>query len=187
MSTSRYTVDPELKAIAEHQLAELSARRADAPPKLVTTVRSDALQNLQLRARVEGHSFLADEPMPKGGHDAGPAPLRYFLGGLVMCHQVWFIKAAVRRGIEIVTLAGEISAFSGAMVPHGAEDLGRPLSRFVYGMTMDSPNDPAEVREAAEEGLRFCPAMATVLQSTPLALTLTLNGSVVHEHTYGRR
>jgi len=187
VTTKHYTVDPDLTGIAERQLADLEARRPDAPPKLVTTVRSDALQNLQLRATVEGHSFIADEPMAKGGHDAGPAPLRYFLGGLVMCHQVWFIKAAVRRKIEIVTLSGAISAFSGALESTSDEALGRPLSRFDYDMTVESPAAVDQVREAVEEALRFCPAMATVLQATPLRLTLTLGGEQVHARTYGGR
>lgn len=183
-----YWVSPELTGIAERQLADLAARAADAPPKLVTTVRSDALQNLQLRATVEGHSFIADEPMAKGGHDAGPAPLRYFLGGLVMCHQVWFIKAAVRRDIEIRQLFGAISAFSGALVAgEDDDDLGRPLSRFDYDVTVESPAPVDQVREAVEEALRFCPAMATVLRSTPVRLTLTLGGEPVHAHTYGAR
>jgi uncharacterized OsmC-like protein len=43
---------------------------------------------------VEGHNFISDEGEEAGGHDAGPAPLRYFLGGIMMCHQVWCVKSA---------------------------------------------------------------------------------------------
>lgn len=187
MSTSRYSVDADLKALAERQLAALFARGIDDEPKLVTTVQVEALQNLQLRATVEGHSFVSDEPMPKGGHDAGPAPLRYFLGGLVMCHQVWFIKAAVRRGLEIEKLSGEISAFSGSMVPVDSGHPGRPLNRFDYRINVVSPNTPGELLDATDEAVRFCPAMATVLLSTPMRLSLTVNGDGLHERTYGTR
>jgi uncharacterized OsmC-like protein len=72
-------------------------------------VNCKALHGLQFRATVEGHSFIADEGDEAGGHDAGPAPLRYFLAGIMMCHQVWCVKSAALFDIQLNRLEGEIS------------------------------------------------------------------------------
>ena len=86
-------VRSSLKAVVEKQLADRSAPSSQAQ-RPVTTVKSKALHDLQFRATVEGHSFISDEGDHMGGHDAGPAPMRYFLAGVMMCHQVWCVKNA---------------------------------------------------------------------------------------------
>ena len=89
-----FKVEANLKEIAGRQLSQRRARKEGEPRRPVTTVHCKALHGLQFRATVEGHSFISDEGDEAGGHDAGPAPLRYFLAGIMMCHQVWCVKSA---------------------------------------------------------------------------------------------
>jgi hypothetical protein len=96
-----FKVDANLKEIATRQLTQRRARREGEPQRPVTTVKSKALHGLQFRAMVEGHNFISDESDEAGGHDAGPAPLRYFLGGIMMCHQVWCVKSAAVADVQI--------------------------------------------------------------------------------------
>ena len=77
-----FKVEVNLKEIASKQLTQRAARKEGAPRRPVTTVNCKALHGLQFRAQVEGHSFISDEGDEAGGHDAGPAPLRYFLAGI---------------------------------------------------------------------------------------------------------
>src|SRR5512143_4063087 len=106
-----YKVDPVLKSIAGKQLTQRRARKPGEAVRPVTTVHSKALYGLQFRATVEGHSFISDEGDEVGGHDAGPAPLRYFLAGTMMCHQVWCVKSAAVADVRLDRLEGEISGF----------------------------------------------------------------------------
>ena len=89
-----FKVEANLKEIASRQLTQRRARKEGEPRRPVTTVHCKALHGLQFRATVEGHSFISDEGDEAGGHDAGPAPLRYFLAGIMMCHQVWCVKSS---------------------------------------------------------------------------------------------
>src|SRR3990172_13061656 len=107
------SINPSLKQIVQHQLEERGARSPEKPPRPVTTVKSKALHDLQFRATVEGHSFISDERESSGGCDAGPAPLRYFLAGVMMCHQVWCVKSAVLVDVRLDRLRGGVSGFLG--------------------------------------------------------------------------
>src|SRR3954467_14851162 len=103
-----FKIAEHLKELAERQLHE-RAKPAEGPPRPVTTVKSRGLQGLQFRATVEGHSFISDEGGRMGGTDAGPAPLRYFLAGIMMCHQVWTVKSAAVLELQIDRLESEIA------------------------------------------------------------------------------
>src|SRR6478672_228035 len=104
-------IKPGLRAYVEHQLAEQQTPELEGEERPFTTIRSKALYNLQFRATVEGHSFVSDERESASGNDAGPAPMRYFLGGAMMCHQVWCVKSAALAGVPIERLECEIRGY----------------------------------------------------------------------------
>src|SRR5439155_15331465 len=106
-----FKVEANLKEIATRQLTQRGASKEGEARRPVTTVDCKALHGLQFRATVEGHSFISDEGDEAGGHNAGPAPLRYFLAGIMMCHQVWCVKSAAVADVELSRLEGEISGY----------------------------------------------------------------------------
>ncbi len=176
-------IHPRLKGLVERQLAERAAPRPDRAERPVTTVRSRALHDLQFRATVEGHEFLSDEREESGGSDAGPAPLRYFLGGVMMCHQVWCVKTAALRDVPIDRLECEISGY----VERGAQgsDDGRGFSRATYRVDLDSSAPPEAIQEVVDRAAKGCASFVTFARSAPIDLTLVLNGAIVYEHRYG--
>ncbi len=95
------SINPNMKQLVQRQLEERGTRTAGQPVRPVTTVKSKALHDLQFRASVEGHVFISDERESAGGTDAGPAPLRYFLAGIMMCHQVWCVKSAALADVRL--------------------------------------------------------------------------------------
>ena len=98
-----FKVEANLKEIATRQLTQRRARKEGEARRPVTTVNCKALHGLQFRATVEGHSFISDEGDEAGGHDAGPAPLRYFLAGIMMCHQVWCVKSSAVADVQLIS------------------------------------------------------------------------------------
>lgn len=125
-------VDPHLKEVVRKQLEERSDRVGPAKRPL-TTVKGTALLDLQFRAQVEGHSFISDERQSAGRHDAGPAPMRYFVAGLMLCHKVWVVKTAALMDLQLERLEGEISWYAD-----------EPIPRIVYTVTIDSANSDAD-------------------------------------------
>jgi uncharacterized OsmC-like protein len=183
--TMALRVDPGLKEIVRKQLSERSAP-SNEPPRPVTNVKSRALFDLQFRATVEGHEFISDEREEGGGHDAGPAPLRYFLGGIMMCHQVWTVKSSTVMDVTLEELEGEISGYVERGAPAGAAtDEGRGFARVTFTVSVQSPNTPDEVIKVVTEASRRCAAFVTVARSTPIDVTIVHNGKTIEERKYG--
>ena len=181
-----FKVDPILKEIAGKQLTQRRARKTGEAMRPVTTVRSKALYGLQFRATVEGHSFISDEGDEVGGHDAGPAPLRYFLAGTMMCHQVWCVKSAALIDVQLDRLEGEISGYLEPGTGDTEQEVARGFGRIAYTVTVDSPNPPAAIQSIVESATRRCPAFVTVARSTPIDLTIIHNDVNLGERRYGK-
>jgi uncharacterized OsmC-like protein len=174
-------VSPRIRQVAEKQLVEREPRQQ--PTKPVTTVKGSALHDLQLRAVVEGHSFISDEAAHGGGHDAGPAPLRYFLAGAMMCHQVWTIKSAALASIALTALDGEIAGYVGPTVDDPRTDA-VTFVRISFGVSINSDAPDEAIIAVVDEAARRCPAFSTLARSTPIDLRLEHNGTLIHTQTY---
>ena len=182
-----FKVEPNLKEIATRQLAQRRARKEGEPQRPVTTVNCKALHGLQFRATVEGHSFISDEGGEAGGHDAGPAPLRYFLAGIMMCHQVWCVKSAALDDVELSRLEGEISGYIEAGTGDGERETERGFARITYRVTVESPNPPDAIQSIVEAATRRCPAFVSAARSIPIEVTILHNDKNLGLRTYDRR
>ena len=182
-----FKVEANLKEIASKQLTQRSARKEGAPRRPVTTVNCKALHGLQFRAQVEGHSFLSDEGEEAGGHDAGPAPLRYFLAGIMMCHQVWCVKSAAVADVQLDNLQGEISGFVEAGGSEGGEEKDRGFDLIQYTVTIQSPNGADKIQAIIDAATRRCPAFASASRSIPVELTIQHNEQNLGMKIYDRR
>src|ERR1043166_1553865 len=180
-----FKVEPYLKELATRQIAQRSARKEGEPQRPVTTVQCKALHGLQFRATVEGHSFISDEV--HGGHDAGPAPLRYFLAGIMMCHQVWCVKSAAVAEVQLDRLAGEISGFIEAGGGDADQEVARGFDLIKYPVTVESPGAADAVHGIVDAATRRCPAFVSAARSIPIELTIVHNGQNRGAKTYDRR
>jgi uncharacterized OsmC-like protein len=168
-----FHIDPRLKGIVERQLAERSGRTGPAE-RPTTTVKGTALMDLQFRAQVEGHSFIADERESSGGHDAGPAPMRYFIAGIMFCHKVWTVKKAALMDLQLDRLEGEIAWWNDV-----------PIPRIVYKVFVDSGHSDDDIRTIVEDGAARCNAFKAIERAARIELTLEHNGKKILERTYG--
>jgi uncharacterized OsmC-like protein len=175
------SINPKLKQLVQRQLEERSTRTPGQPERPVTTVKSKALHDLQFRASVEGHHFISDERESSGGTDAGPAPLRYFLAGVMMCHQVWCVKSAALADVKLENLEGEISGY----VARGDSPRKGGFERAAFTVTIDSPSPTEEVKKLVARASEQCNAFVTFARGARIDLTLMHNGHKVDEHTYG--
>jgi uncharacterized OsmC-like protein len=179
-------VNPRLKAYAEGQLSGQHGPKPGAPERPFTTIQSKALHNLQLRATVEGHGFLSDEREDACGNDAGPAPMRYFLAGVMMCHQVWTIKSAVIEGVQLDRLECEMRGFLERASDGPSPDGARGLSRVGYTVNIDSPASADQVWSVVDLATTRCPAFVTFARAARVDLELVHNGERLGERSYGK-
>lgn len=166
-------INPHIKDVAQRQVAERSGRVGPSE-RALTTVKGTALGDLQFRAQVEGHSFISDERQSVGGRDAGPAPMRYFLSGVMLCHKVWMVKTAALKDLELGSLEGEISWYNNV-----------PIPRIVYRITIESGHSDDDIREVVEGGAKGCVAFKTMERAARIEVTATHNGVIVLEKVYG--
>src|SRR5262245_31842221 len=176
-----FKVEPNLKEIALRQLTQRRARKEGEPQRPVTTVRCKALHGLQFRAMVEGHNFISDEGEEAGGTDAGPAPLRYFLAGIMMCHQVWCVKSAALADVRLDNLEGEISGY----LAQGDSARKGGFERATFTVTVDSPSPSEEVKKIVARASERCASFVTFARAARIELNLMHNGQKVDERTYG--
>jgi uncharacterized OsmC-like protein len=174
-------INPELKQIVQRQLEERGARTPGQPERPVTTVKSKALHDLQFRASVEGHHFISDERESSGGTDTGPAPLRYFLAGVMMCHQVWCVKNAALEEVRLDKLEGEISGY----VARGDSARKGGFERATFTVSIDSPSSTEQVKKIVARASDQCTAFVTFARAARIDLTLMHNGTKVDERSYG--
>ncbi len=175
------SINSNMKQLVQQQLEE-RGKRKPGPVRPVTTVQSKALHDLQFRASVEGHVFISDERESAGGTDAGPAPLRYFLAGVMMCHQVWCVKGAALADVKLDGLEGEISGYlaggDGTRARGGFE-------RATFTVTVNSASPPEAIKKIVDQASERCAAFVTFARAARIELTLMHNGNKTFEKTYG--
>jgi hypothetical protein len=162
-------IHPRLKQIVKDQLEERGARNPDQPERPITTVSVKALQNLQFRATVEGHSFIMDERESAGGNDAGPAPMRYYAAGIMGSHHVWIVKLAALHELPIDHLEGEFALYG---------------NKVEYTVSVDSPNSDQQMRDLMDELRQTRGSLATMAGGRPVAFTLRHNGEAIMQKVY---
>jgi len=164
-------ISPTLKEIVRNQLEERASRTPEqAEERPTTTVKMKALQNLQFRATVEGHSFILDERESSGGNDAGPAPMRYYAAGIMGSDHVWIVKTAALRDLPLERLEGELALYG---------------HKVVYTVSIDSPNSDDQIRALIDQVRGRAGSLSTRAGGRRVEFTLRHNGETIMENVYG--
>ncbi|MGH7827204.1 MAG: OsmC-related (seleno)protein [Candidatus Binatia bacterium] len=172
-------IDPGVK---EELLERIEKRSREKSPKGgLIKVKSRVIHHMQMKAEADGFAFISDEGENVGGYGAGPAPLRYFLAGVMMCHQVWCVKAAALLDARIESVEGNIG---GHLSPDGAyskEDIENFFEKISYEVAINSPEEPAKIIAVVEKAGLRCPAFGTVNLAVPIDLKVIHNGNIILE------
>lgn len=172
-------IDPGVK---EELLERIEKRSHEKSPQGgLVKVKSRVIHHFQMKAEADGFAFISDEGDRVGGYGAGPAPLRYFLAGVLMCHQVWCVKAAALLDVRLESVEGSIGGHMSAAGAYSKEDVENGFEKISYEVAISSPDEPDKIIAVVEKAGLRCPAFGTVKRAVPIDLKVVHNGKVILE------
>jgi len=111
-----------------------------------------------------------DERKSSGGHDAGPAPMRYYAAGIMGSDHVWLVKTAALMDLALDRLEGEISLFN---------------RKIVYTVFIDSENSDDQILDVVRQTRERRGTFTTLARTTRVELRLVHNGTTIMEQALG--
>jgi uncharacterized OsmC-like protein len=181
----RYRVEEDIAELVRDQLTD-PVRQGGAKP--VVTMSCRAVRRYLMEATVEGHRIVTDEPLHGGGTDLAPAPLRYFVAGVLECMLIWCVKVAAIEQVSITDLSAEAEAYlePGTVGLHALSATepiatGRGFARLELRITVGTDDGTSDERllDVVRKGIRACPSAVTFARSATVELAVTHNGSAL--------
>ncbi len=118
--------------------------------------------------------FVGDEAESRGGQEAGPSPMRYFLSGLAFCIVGWYAKGSAMVGCEINGLEIELRTLLDMRGEHAVGDVPPHPTWIVAETRVKSPSPSDTVLAMVDWGEARCPLASLVRQAIPI------HGRIVH-------
>lgn len=161
-------------------VSELMARRREANEerKLTGTERIDieleGVGNGPFRASKKDWEWIVDEPPERGGTDAAPNPLAYFLSGAVSCLLSHCMLSAIEEGVSIESV--DVTA---RMRYNRAAEVSR-ITEAIYAVRVESEADPEALADLFRRAQAMCYAHNTLgAAGVALRTEVELNGKAL--------
>ena len=141
---------------------------------LLATERADMkiVSGLKFEAHRRQFTFYVDEPPERGGTDAGPSPLAYFIGGAASCLLNQYAMLAMGRNIR---LRGTLSAKA-----NFDRRLGGSFEAIEYEIKLESTASMDEISRISKEALGMCYANNTLRRAgVSITANVSLNGKPI--------
>jgi uncharacterized OsmC-like protein len=123
------------------------------------------------RVRKKDWEWVVDEPPDRGGDNAGPNPLAYFLSGAISCLLSHYMLCAIEEDVKIDAL--KVTA---RMRFNRAAEVSR-ITHVAYTVSLESPHDRAEVAALVTRAQELCYAHNTLLAAgVAMRTSVELNG-----------
>ena len=129
--------------------------------KMKTTVKLRAEAECPSHSRAEiairDIVFAIDEPVERGGTNAGPTPTDAALAALVGCTNVIGHKCADALGVDIGHLRVSASCDFDRRGVTLSEEIDRPFQHIVLDVVADGSASESELARVASEVQKYCP------------------------------
>ena len=158
---------PDLVAVVKMENAE----RRSLGAEIIGTHRIDIelIEQLRFEASFGDSGFTIDEPPERGGTDAGPPPLSYFVAGAASCLMTQYAKLAIAKNVPLTSLRAVARG-------HFDRRVGGAFKDIIYEIAIESPASADAISEIAREAELMCYAHNTLKNSVHMETNLTLNG-----------
>lgn len=129
--------------------------------KMKTTVKLSAKAECPSHSRadiaVRDLVFAIDEPLERGGTNAGPTPTDTALAALIGCTNVIGNKCAEKLGVDIGHLTISAACDFDRRGVTLTEEINIPFQRIEMTVSYDGPASEADVARVAAEVKKYCP------------------------------
>lgn len=165
----------EIKAAIERATSIFSMRphHAEQKKSVVCTVR----EGLRCEGTDGSFSFAADTVHPLGGENTAPAPGAHALFALGSCLAIGYAMIFAKRALPLHEVKVEVEFDVDMRGAVGVGGSPRAFKQLRYTVDVDSPADPAAIREALDEADANSPVLASFADPVPVARTLRLGGA----------
>ncbi len=131
------------------------------------------VDHLTVEARKRDFLFTVDEPEERGGKDAGPNPLAYFIAGAASCLVNQFLTDAIYRGVKLEDV--QLSARG-----HFDRRMGGAFEEIIYDIKLASASPREAILSLAKEAENMCYAHQTLKKAgVKMTTNIFLNGKQV--------
>jgi putative redox protein len=158
---------PDLVAVVMKEDDDRRSLRAER----IGTHRVDVelIEQLRFEASFGDFAFTIDEPPERGGTDAGPPPLSYFLAGAASCLMTQYAKLAIAKSVPLTSSKAVARGHFDRRVSGAFKDI-------IYEIEIESPASADAIIEIAREAELMCYAHNTLKTSVNIHTNLALNG-----------
>ena len=161
---------PDLTTIVKGEDEE---RRTLAEAKIGTQrVDVELVEHLRFQASSGRFSFTIDEPPERGGTDAGPPPLAYFVAGATSCLMTQYAKLAIAKDVQVKSMKAVTRG-------HFDRRVGGAFKDMIYEIAIEGTADEDAIKAIAREAESMCFVHNTLKNAVRMETHLTLNGKRV--------
>jgi uncharacterized OsmC-like protein len=126
-------------------------------------------------------TFLGDEAADRGGHEAGPSPMRYFLSGIAFCALGWWAKGSAELDVELGSIEVRLRSYLDMRGEYGFPDVPPNPQWLVAEIDVSSPASGDEVLEVVDWGLAHCPLSVLVGRAIEVHQRVVHDGAVIRD------
>ena len=127
------------------------------------------------------HEMRCDESEGRAGLGSAPSPMRYLLGSIAFCLQVWCAKVAALRGVAVEDLQIDVRTLLDVRGEHLVDDVPAHPQWFVLDVRITSESAEQQVVEVVAEAARRCPVTSLAAQAVPVHTLITHNGTTTYD------
>jgi len=140
--------------------------------KAVTRVDLVHEEDMKHQLKVDDFVFYSDEPKERGGSNAGPSPLSYFIGGALACLINQYVRLAVIEGVEIEDLEATVRG-------HFERKVVRAFTHIFYDIRIKSTEDADRIKMLSKKAEASCYAHNTLKKAVEMTTNIYLNDQLL--------
>jgi uncharacterized OsmC-like protein len=124
---------------------------------VILRARAQSVSHARADVRIRDLTVAIDEPLERGGTNAGPTPTDLALAALVGCTNVIGHKCAARLGMDIGRLEIDATCEFDRRGVTQVEEIEVPFKSVILIVVSDGTASDADLARLSEEVERFCP------------------------------
>ena len=152
---------------------------ANVQPKMIVTLAMAGACRSHARTDVSVRDLVTtiDEPLERGGTNAGPSPTETMIAALIGCTNVITQRVASKAGVEIVDMAVRAEAQFDRRGVSLTEEVTVPFPEIVLTIDLTTGADEAAVETVKTNLRKYCPVSRVFTEAGTNVIT---NWNIIH-------